>query len=212
LLRLLAFYAAEAIPVGLLLQPRLRRIKGLPRPLAKVLRPLLKDPLAAADAIAALRRYSLVRPAGDGAMSVHRLVQAVTADQMPAGLSRAWRQAAALVEAALPGDPQQPATWPAFAALLPHAQAALPPGSGAMADLAFFVGYSGGYAAARDFSRALLEDRTRVLGPEHPDTLLAHVNLAALTGEAGDAAGARDQLAALCQSTSECSARSTRPP
>ena len=50
----------------------------------RVLVPLLEDPLAAGDAIAALRRYSLVTPAADGSVSVHRLVQAVTADQMPA--------------------------------------------------------------------------------------------------------------------------------
>ena len=39
--------------------------------------------------------------------------------------------------------------------------------------------------------------RERVLGPEHPDTLTARANLARWTGEAGDAAGARDQYAAL---------------
>ena len=67
--------------------------------------PLLEDPLAAGDAIAALRRYSLVTPAADGSVSVHRLVQAVTADQMPAELAGQWRQAAAaLIEAAIPGD------------------------------------------------------------------------------------------------------------
>ena len=37
----------------------------------------------------------------------------------------------------------------------------------------------------------------RVLGPEHPDTLNARGNLAYWTGLAGDAAGARDQFAAL---------------
>jgi hypothetical protein len=38
-------------------------------------------------------------------VSVHRLVQAVTADQMPDELRDAWRQAtAALIEAALPDD------------------------------------------------------------------------------------------------------------
>ena len=37
----------------------------------------------------------------------------------------------------------------------------------------------------------------RVLGAEHPDTLTARANLAAWAGEAGDAAGARDQTAAL---------------
>ena len=39
--------------------------------------------------------------------------------------------------------------------------------------------------------------RERVLGPEHPDTLITRANLARWTGEAGDAAGARDQYAAL---------------
>ena len=67
--------------------------------------PLLEDRLAAGDAIAALRRYSLISPPADGSVSVHRLVQAVTADQMPAELARQWRQAAAaLIEAAIPDD------------------------------------------------------------------------------------------------------------
>ena len=35
------------------------------------------------------------------------------------------------------------------------------------------------------------------LGPEHPDTLATRSHLARWTGEAGDAAGARDQFAAL---------------
>jgi hypothetical protein len=37
----------------------------------------------------------------------------------------------------------------------------------------------------------------RVLGTEHPETLIARGNLAVWTGQAGDPAGARDQLAAL---------------
>lgn len=51
---------------------------------AAPLRKLLGDPLAAADAVAALRRYSLVIPAGDGLVQVHRLVQAVTRAQLTA--------------------------------------------------------------------------------------------------------------------------------
>ena len=99
--------------------------------------PLLEDELAAGDAIAALRRYSLVSPAADGSVSVHRLVQAVTADQMPAELARQWRQAAAaLIEAAIPGDTELPETWPVCAALLPHAQAALADDSDGMARIA----------------------------------------------------------------------------
>ena len=48
--------------------------------------------------------------------------------------------------------------------------------------------------------------------PSTRDTLAARANLAYLTGEAGDAAGARDQFAALLPVPSGSSARSTRRP
>jgi len=44
---------------------------------------------------------------------------------------------------------------------------------------------------------ALLPVIERVSGAEHPETLTARGSLAFWTGEAGDAAGARDQFAAL---------------
>ena len=140
-MRLLAFCAPEAVPVSLLLHSRPGLADQLPAEVRPVLVPLLGDGPAVKAAVAALRRYSLIRPAPGGAVSVHRLVQAVTADQMPEDLARAWRQAAAaLIEAVLPEDPRQPATWPVFAALFPHAQAALPPDSGAKARLASYLG------------------------------------------------------------------------
>ncbi|RSM38071.1 hypothetical protein DMB66_59230, partial [Actinoplanes sp. ATCC 53533] len=43
----------------------------------------------------------------------------------------------------------------------------------------------------------LLPISERVLGPDHPDTLIVRANLAGWTGEAGDVAAARDQYAAL---------------
>jgi hypothetical protein len=95
LLRLLAFCAPEAIPLRLLLQPRPGLTGRLGEQVTPVLTPLLEDTLAAGDAIGALRRYSLISPPADGSVSVHRLVQAVTADQMPAELASQWRQAAA---------------------------------------------------------------------------------------------------------------------
>ena len=65
--------------------------------------------MAAGDAVAALRRYSLISPPQEGSVSVHRLVQAVTADQMPAELAGAWQQAAAaVIEATIPDDTRQP--------------------------------------------------------------------------------------------------------
>ena len=198
LLRLLAFCAPETVPLGLLLQPRLGLTGQLPAEVAPVLGPLLDDELAAGDAVAALRRYSLVRPATGGAVSVHRLVQAVTADQMPDELRDAWRQAtAALIEAALPDDEKLRVNWPAFAALVPHAQAALPAGSKGVAHVAGYLGAIGDRAAALALSQRVLDARQKDLGQEHPETLDARAEVAGWAGSAGDPAGGRDQFAAL---------------
>ncbi len=198
LLRLLAACAPEAIPLPLLLQPRPGLAEELGDEVGPVLAPVLENNLAAKHAIAALCRYSLITPARGGSVSMHRLVQALTADQMPAELAAAWRQAAAaVIEAALPADPAAPETWPVFAALLPHAQAAFADDSESMRRIAVYLGRSGSYAAARDLLQKLLNARIRTYGPEHPDTLVDRGNLAYWTGLAGDAAGARDQFAAL---------------
>ena len=83
LLRLLAFLAPEPVPLALLLATPGRKPAG-PEAAAGI-GPLLGDPVAAGDAVAALRRYSLVAPAGDGLVLVHRLVQAVTRAQLTSG-------------------------------------------------------------------------------------------------------------------------------
>ena len=198
LLQLLASCAPEPIPLRLLLQPRPALAGQLSRHVAGMLMPLLEDELAAKDAIAALRRYSLLSSADGGSVLVHRLVQAVTADQMPEELRAAWRAAAAaVIEAALPDNLEQPDTWLDFAALLPHAQTALTADSEGMGRIALYLVQSGSFIAGRQLSRRVLETRGRVLGPEHPDTLAARANFAISTGAAGDAAEARDQLAAL---------------
>ena len=210
---MLAFCAPEAVPLRLLLRSRPGLAEPLSPEVAAVLVPLLEDELAAGDAVAALRGYSLVRPAGEGAVSVHRLVQAVTADQMPGQLREGWRQAAAaVVEAALPGDPRQPGAWPVFAALLPHAQAALPADSDGTAAIGAYLGFSGGYAAARDFSRAMLEERAKVLGPDTRAPWPPAPTL--LTGPAwrGMRPGPATSTPRCCPSTTGCGAPSTRAP
>jgi hypothetical protein len=198
LLRLLAYCAPEAIPLRLLLQPRPGLAWRLGDEVAAVLTPLLEDPLAAGDAIGALRRYSLVTLAVDGSVSVHRLVQAVTADQMPENLARRWRLAtAALIGAALPAEPWIAETWPVYAMLLPHVQVAAPADSAAAAAIADYLGFSGSYPVARESMAGVVEARERTYGPEHPDTLTARCMLAHWTAQAGEAATARDQLAGL---------------
>jgi hypothetical protein len=193
LLRLLACCAADDIPLDLLLQPG----AGIAESGAAVI-PLLDDELARDDAVAGLRRYSLISAPRDGRVSVHRLVQAITLHLLPEDEGAAWRRAAAaLIEAALPQEPRDPDSWPVFAALLPHAQAVLDPASAAMFSMAQYLGYNGRYAAARDLVQQVFEARQTSLGTEHPGTLFARGDLAFWIGQTEDPASARDQCAAL---------------
>lgn len=159
---------------------------------------LLGDPVAAGDAITVLRRYSLVTPAGDGLVVAHRLVQAITRAPLSAEAADQWERAAAtLVEAAIPADVGLPAAWRACALLLPHVRIVLDLTSGGMWQIARYRGHSGSYP--RDLFQLIADAHMEsdAYGPEHPHTLAARHSLAYWAAEAGDAAAAGDQLAAL---------------
>ena len=211
LLRLVACCAAEDIPLDVLLRPGLVA-EDFDAGVAPVLVPLLIDELARDEAVAGLRRFSLVSAPRGGLVSVHRLVQAITLDQLPQEEAGAWRRAAAaVIGAALPGDPRDPGCWPVFAALLPHAQAALDPAGDGMAKLARYLGESGSYAAALAVQRQILRTREETLGTEHPDTLTARAFLADWTGLAGDRPGPGTSSPRWCRSSSGSWAPSTPP-
>jgi Domain of unknown function (DUF4062)/Tetratricopeptide repeat len=199
LLRLLACLAPEPVPLALLLADAQTADRLDPDVVATV-GSLLGDAVAASDAVAALRRYSLITPAADGMVLVHRLVQAITLDQTPADTRRQWEEtAAALVEAAVPADTSLSAAWPVCAVLLPHARAVLGPTSHGMRQMARYLGHSGSYPAARDLYQLIANAHSEddAYGPEHPDTLTTRHRFAHWTGDAGDAAAARDQYTAL---------------
>jgi Domain of unknown function (DUF4062)/Tetratricopeptide repeat len=204
LLRLLAYCAPEAIPLDLLLQPRPGLTDRLAPEVSPVLGRLLDDRLAADQAIADLRRYSLIGPAvqvgkdTDDSWSVHRLVQAVTDAQMAPDLAGQWREAAAaLIEAAIPADTDPPETWPDCAAVLPHARLALVDENRGMGRLANYLGKRGNSASALELQKRHVEALERGLGADHPDTLTARASLIRWIGEAGDAKGAKRELTAL---------------
>jgi Domain of unknown function (DUF4062)/Tetratricopeptide repeat len=197
LLRLVACCAAEDIPLGLMLRPGLAA-GDFGVAVGPLLEPLLDDELARDEAVTGLRRFSLISAPRGGLVSVHRLVQAITLEQLSQEEAGAWRRAAAaVIGAALPHDPQDPGCWPVFAALMPHAQAALDPGSYGMSQVARYLDAIGSYAAALAVQQEVLHAREETRGGDHPDTLTARVSLAYYTGMSGDPARARDQVAAV---------------
>lgn len=197
LLRLLASLAPEPVPVDLLLSNAIPAGQLEPG-VASVLGALVGDKLAIDDAVAALRRYSLVSPAADRMLLIHRLVRAITLSHMQPDASDTWRQAAAMViEAAIPDDTVQPANWPICAVLMPHATVALGAESPGIGHLASYLAHSGSYSAAERLQGKIAEALRCLRGPDHRETLIARARLASWVGQAGNPTAARDQHAAL---------------
>ncbi|WP_449065414.1 DUF7779 domain-containing protein, partial [Planomonospora algeriensis] len=184
LLRLLACYAPDDLPCAVLY--------GLAEHGTV-------DEIQVAEALGLLATYSMINRSPDGhAVSVHRLVQAVTRTGMNEGDRAALAaEAAALLQTALPDDPDRITSWPIYARLLPHARIALEFDSPGMAQVIDYLHASGAYRTACALQKQRLDDLHECLGADHPDTLAVRHNLAFWTGEAGDAARARDLLAEL---------------
>ena len=177
LLRLMAWCAPDQIPVLLLTHGA--RPPELPdAAVAEQLLPLLTDPLAADDALTALQRFSLVSRPVAGTVSVHRLVQTVTSDQLSRNQRDAWRHAAGmLINAVMPQDPYEPSVWRTYATLLPHARTALPPESAGMGNLTRYLLASGDYRTACVIGEQVLASRQRLAGDNDPGTLQAMTDL-----------------------------------
>jgi hypothetical protein len=111
---------------------------------AAVLGPLLNNPIKASDSMNALHHQSLVRHVVHHGVQVHPLARAAVRDRLTAEEAAHWQQAGeAMVEAALPADPQDPATWPTYQRLLPLARATLDRASEGMTRIARYLAASG---------------------------------------------------------------------
>ncbi|NAS20089.1 tetratricopeptide repeat protein [Herbidospora sp. NEAU-GS84] len=181
LLALLACYAPDQLPITVL-----HRLPDT-------------DELQIGQALGLLASYSMITISKErDALSVHRLVQAVTLAELPEEERQAvLGQAADLLTAALPQDQEAIGSWPIYRRLLAHARAALPPRSEAMDQMIAYLNASGDYTTVKILQHQRYQAQLDHHGPEHPDTLLAQASLAYYTRQAGDAAAARDQLAAL---------------
>ncbi|MFD9736719.1 FxSxx-COOH system tetratricopeptide repeat protein [Umezawaea sp. NPDC059074] len=163
-------------------------------------------------ALGRLAAYSMITLDAD-AISVHRLVQAVTRTpdptdphRLPTDIAQACATTAAALSTALAkADPRLPADWPAFHTVLPHARALLdhtPPDAdvGAHCDLADHVGLylddQGDTTSAITLHTRAADGRHRLHGPDHPATLTSRNNLAHAYRAAGDLARAISLYAA----------------
>jgi hypothetical protein len=171
-----AFLAPEPIPLALFTTTTTL----LPGPLAAA----AADPLAWRNLLTVLGRTALAR-ASQHTVQMHRLTQAILRDQLPGHDAAATRDlAAALLAASHPGDPSDPATWPAWAGLLPHILATDPATSSSpaarklAADAAHYLLQRGDIRAAFDLAQSLHQHWEHRLGPGHPDTLTAAHRLA----------------------------------
>ncbi|UBU18187.1 tetratricopeptide repeat protein [Nonomuraea gerenzanensis] len=200
LLALLACYAPDQLPITVL--------HHLPDALPDV------DELQIGQALGLLASYSMItispdntgRGPGCDTVSVHRLVQAVTVNDLPEHERQTVHaRAADLLTAELPADPNVIDNWPLYRLLLAHARAALPPRSPAMSRVIDYLDASGDYATAKTLQHQRYQAQLNHHGPEHPETLTDRANLASCTGRVGDVAGARDQFAALLPITERVS-------
>jgi tetratricopeptide (TPR) repeat protein len=195
LLRLMAWYAPDQIPVRLLLNPGTQSPEFPDTESVKQLLPLLADSLAADDALTALQRFSLVSGPIAGNVSVHRLVQMVTSGQLSQHQRDAWRHAAGvLVNAVMPENPYEPGSWPTYATLLPHARTALPPESPGMGNLTRYLIASGDYRTAHVIGEQVLASRQRLHGDNNRETLQAMTDLGFAQRRLGEFESARQLL------------------
>jgi tetratricopeptide (TPR) repeat protein len=180
ILRILAWYAPDDIPRALL--------DGV------------SDPSALTSAIGRLAAYSMIT-ATPKAIAVHRLVQAVTRTpgsrdnphRDPQAIDTACDQATAQLCAALPDD--DPAQWPAWRTLLPHIKSLATHTRPERDDqtIASLLGSAGSFLAgqgrvalATQYFQRALADLQHLMGPDHPDTLIAITHLARAYRAAGD--------------------------
>jgi len=156
------------------------------------------DRIAFRRSVARIGRYALARIQAD-TLLLHRLAQAIIRDRLDPDQQVATLDTAQhLLAAANPGNPNDPASWPAYSRLLPHlvtAQAADSPHSGCRRTLLETVWHLGRCGDYRTGRRLAADAHRRILarlGPDHQHTLWAANQLANALRNLGRYAAARD--------------------
>jgi len=165
----------------------------------------LTDPLERAETVGALVRASLVSTEADHGIRVHRLVQAVTRDQLDPDQATAWaKRAIELLYAAFPAKPWQPSCWPVCRNLAPHVLAAvahaevypeLAKRRAVLLDrLGLHLEGTAQYPSAHAAYERALAFKEAAYGPSHPQVATTLGNLGNLQRRLGDLDAAQASL------------------
>jgi DNA-binding SARP family transcriptional activator len=190
LLQLAAFLAPEPIP--------LRLFTAHPELLDEPLRTAAADPVTLDDLLGAVVGLSLARRQADS-FQLHRLVQAVIRQQLDASQQQATTdRVLALLAAAHPGNPNDPANGIAYAELAPHVLATSALGDDRadnrrlMLSTVEYLNTRGDSQPSRRITQQVLDRWRHRLGPDHPDSLQSATFLTAELGALGEAEQARE--------------------
>jgi len=189
LLRLAAFLAADAIPRDGLAAAA----EYLPTELAEA----VNDTLGLDDAIAALRRYSLVE-AQDSSLSVHRLVQAVVRDRLTEQEHATWAEIAVrVVYEGLSTDLEEGGTGsPDRGRFLPHVHPAADHAEVAgvarevteqlLIRAAKYQLETGAFVASKELLEKARDIAESIHGPDHAHVATIFTKLSRVLGELDD--------------------------
>jgi tetratricopeptide (TPR) repeat protein len=196
LMNLCAYFAPDDIPLKIINEGK----EHLPESLAAA----VADPLMFDEAVAALRRYSLVEKRGD-TLSIHRLAQQVVRDRLAEDDRKRWIEAAVdLIESGFMFDSNNTQTWPVCMGLLPHALVVTEHAEAfglALVSTASLLNNVGRYMRIRaDFAQAKTTyERAMTIGEiiygsNHPKVATYVNNLGLILKELGDLQGAQENF------------------
>ncbi|HKS40162.1 MAG TPA: FxSxx-COOH system tetratricopeptide repeat protein [Blastocatellia bacterium] len=188
MLRLCAFFAPDDIPVKIIVEGA----EELPKSLTAT----ATDPILFDDALAVLRKYSLIE-VEDEKISLHRLVQAVIRHAMNEVEFKKWAGVAVhVVNASFLRDTFDVRTWPSCLPLLPHATVALSHTEAVQfasnntatlfSKIGVYLQTRAEYSQARRLLERALAIGEATLGLDHPGVATHLNNLGNVLREQGD--------------------------
>jgi tetratricopeptide (TPR) repeat protein len=205
LLRLCAFLDPDDIDLSL--------FRACASEAGEVLGGVLSSAVKRSEAVGALGAVSFVNFTAEGHLRIHRLIQAVTRDQLTADQAAEWAaRALSIVGAVLPNNASDYRSWHTYALLAPHVQSIMQHTQncsvlGSRSIVLRNVGIYLGRTGQLDASRAMFERLIRVdetyYGIDHPETGRDLGNLAATQiamGRVEDSRPNRERALAIFES------------